>query len=264
MRKPKADVTRAPVGKTGSPPTPEAPDGQASDWNTIDLGDLRLEQRTMLFRHTMADFVAACERLTEYREAALPPRSEVEVPQRYRDIARRLLPLVVSFGFGRIVTREELREGERVFRPIFELERRQLLPWQEGLLLAFESYRIPVLDGYPVGRRADVNAVQSIIEDVCTHAGVESLPDAMCLPWRDAELRKKRLAIFREAVPALRNMRLAKPGERPGGRAKKLSAFAGAREFAQLLGLPFPERESDLRRSTKSGRRTRTAPKPHR
>jgi hypothetical protein len=146
-------------------------------------------------------------------------------------------------------------------------ERKPLEVWQEGLVRAFESLsrEQTFIDsetqygGYPIGRQADINALSMVFDEAGRHVGFDALPPIMNFgPFRERlgkHAEGESRAKIERAIRALREMRIATPGQRPGGRRKLISPFTAAQQIAKALGLPFPFRERDLARGSKSGRR---------
>lgn len=182
------------------------------------------------------------------------PRSLEEVPDRLREWAMDLLPYLALLAQhpGTLVPQEVIREGHRL-ADLFETPtRKPLATWQQGLVRTMEErVRWMGPDAYPFVANADINAAGTIVDGIAEHVGVAALPSEMRFRGSSKAAREK----FERAAAVLRKVRIAAPGQRAGGRGRRVSPFAAAALFAAAFGLKFPERERDLVRQNKSGRR---------
>src|SRR5262249_15095140 len=144
---------------------------------------------------------------------------------------------------------------------LLAIEEKPITTWQAGLVIAFEELAEDPLramnEGYPIGPKADINALFDVADLAGAHVGFDALPSILhMIPDDRSEAhRLERRALHKGAIDYLRKLRLAAPGERTGGRSRRVSPFTAARDFAERLGLPFPDRERSVKRASKSGRR---------
>jgi hypothetical protein len=190
--------------------------------------------------------------------SGLVPRRVEEVPERLNEWARRILPYVALLAQNEAeVPLSVIEEGHRMVDLLAGGERKPLPTWQEGLIRAFERLATDwwrTEAGYPIGPKADINAVFLIVDEAAEQVGYESMPAVMRHdPFHTGTAGRRRE--LDGAIRELRQLKLAKPGERAGGRSKRVSPFTAAQRFAAAFGLPFPPRARDLQRESKSGRR---------
>ncbi len=175
-----------------------------------------------------------------------------DVPERLALMAGELYPLIKALAFESTASKETIERGNQLYDLLLAATQKPVPAWQDGLIDAFKRIQDTFPEGseWPVGAKADTNAVDLIVELAGQYVGWDWLERLATTtdPFVKSKHRKN-------AARALRAMRLAKRDERPGGRSKKCTPFAAAREFAHALGLPFPERARNLARASKSGRR---------
>lgn len=164
-------------------------------------------------------------------------------------MAQEWLPLLATLARGRLVPIDAIVRGRQLAEKLSA--RRRLLTWQEGLVRAFEEFASGTLpERYqPFGPLADLNSIGVIEEALRAHVGDDV---ALRVPSR---FLKQTPAVIRAAVKALKAMKVVRPGQRPGGRAGPITAYAAAQLYAEALGLRFTERRADIGRTPKTDRR---------